>query len=127
MIALISGASASSLRALCATKADKMVRHPIEANFYASVSDTEIEVTFAPTRSTYTFSRLPTESGDAISVNPSILHAGTKGRTGEYEPAAVQIMAHRVALATIKRLRVRQTVLRFWPSQTRQIAPGSIG
>jgi hypothetical protein len=26
-----------------------MARHPIESNFYASVSDAEIEVTFAPT------------------------------------------------------------------------------
>ena len=127
MIAPISGARPPSLRALCATKTYKMVRHPIESNFYASVSDTEIEVTFAPTRSIYTFSRLPAESGEAISLNPSILHVEKKGHTGEYEPVAVQIMAHRVALATIKRLRVRQTVLRFWPSQTRQIAPGSIG
>ena len=89
MIAQISGARPPSLRALRATKTYKMVRHPIESNFYASVSDTEIEVTFAPTRSIYTFSRLPAESGEAISLNPSILHARTKGHTGEYEPAAV--------------------------------------
>jgi hypothetical protein len=28
-----------------------MVSHPVEANFYVHVSDAEVEVTFAPTRS----------------------------------------------------------------------------
>jgi hypothetical protein len=34
-----------------------MARYPIESNFYASVSDAENEVTFAPTRSIYIFNR----------------------------------------------------------------------
>jgi hypothetical protein len=104
-----------------------MAKHPIECNFYASVSDAEIEVTFAPTRSIYIFSRLAMERGDPISPHPSVHHAGKRGDTGEYEPAEVQIMAHRVALATIKRLHLRHAVLQLWPSQTRQVALGSIG
>jgi hypothetical protein len=112
---------------VCAIRMDNMARHPIESNFYASVSDAEIEVTFAPTRSIYIFSRSAKDDGDAISPNPSVYRAGKKGDTGEYAPAEVQIMAHRVALATIKRLHRRQTVLQLWPSQTLPIALGSIG
>jgi hypothetical protein len=112
---------------VCAIRMDNMARHPIESNFYASVSDAEIEVTFAPTRSIYIFSRSAKDDGDAISSNPSVYHSGKKGDTGEYAPAEVQIMAHRVALATIKRLHLRQTVLQLWPSQTLPIALGSIG
>ena len=104
-----------------------MARHPIESNFYASVSDAEIEVTFAPTRSIYIFGRSANDDGGAISSNPSVHHAEKKGDTGEYAAAEVQIMAHRVALATIKRMRLRQTVIRLWPSQTVPIALGSIG
>jgi hypothetical protein len=104
-----------------------MARHPIESNFYASVSDAEIEVTFAPTRSIYTFSRSPKDDGDAISSNPSVHHAGKKGQHRRIRASEVQIMAHRVALATIKRLHSRQSVLRLWPSQTLPIALGSTG
>jgi hypothetical protein len=103
-----------------------MSRHPIESNFYASVSGADIKVTFAPTRSIYTFSRSVADSGDAISPCPSVHHTRKKGDTGEYEPTEVQIMAHRVALATIKRLRLQNTVLQLWPSQTRQISLDSI-
>jgi hypothetical protein len=110
-----------------AIRVDNMARYPIESNFYASVLDAEIEVMFAPTRSIYTFSRSAEDDGDAVSSNPSVHHAEKKGDTGEYAPAEVQIMAHRVALATIKRLRLRQTVLRLWPSQTLPVALGSIG
>jgi hypothetical protein len=66
-----------------------MARYPIESNFYASVSDAEIEVTFAPTRSIYIFSRSAEDDGDAVSSNPSVYHAGQKGHTGEYAPAEV--------------------------------------
>jgi hypothetical protein len=104
-----------------------MPRHPIESNIYVSVSDAEIEVTFAPTRSIYMFSRSAKDDGDTISSNPSVHHAGKKGDTGEYAPAEVQIMAHRVALATMKRLHLRQTVLQLWPSQTLPYALGPIG
>jgi hypothetical protein len=43
-----------------------MTRHPIESNFYASVSDTSVEVTFAPTRSIYAFNRPTTECGGPL-------------------------------------------------------------
>jgi hypothetical protein len=97
-----------------------MRRHPIESNFYASVSDTEIEVTFAPTRSLYTFSRVTSES-NAVLPDPVVRHLGKKGNTGDYTPADVQAMACRVAVATLKRLRVRHTVIQLWPCESRQI------
>jgi hypothetical protein len=102
-----------------------MARHPIESNFYASVSGADIEVTFAPTRSIYTFR--PSATDGAISPCPLIHHTRKKGDTGEYESAEVQSMAHRVALSTIKRLRLQNTALRLWPAQTRQVSLGSIG
>jgi hypothetical protein len=95
-----------------------MQRHPIESNFYASVSDTEIEVTFAPTRSVYTFSRATSESP---SPDPVVRHLGKKGNTGDYEPTEVQAMARRVASATTKRLRVRHTMIQLWPCESRQV------
>jgi hypothetical protein len=97
-----------------------MQRHPIESNFYASVSDTEIEVTFAPTRSVYTFSRVTSES-NAILPDPAVRHLGKKGSTGDYAPSEVQAMACRVAVATMKRLRVRHTVIQLWPCESREI------
>jgi hypothetical protein len=69
-----------------------MARHPIESNFYARASDCKIEVTFAPTRSVYTFSRLTTERGNPTSSDPLVHHAAKKGDTGDYEPAKVQVM-----------------------------------
>jgi hypothetical protein len=95
-----------------------MQRHPIESNFYVSVSDTEIEVTFAPTRSLYTFSRATSES---FLPDPVVRHLGKKGNTGDYEPTEVQAMARRVASATMKRLRVRHTVIQLWPCESREI------
>jgi hypothetical protein len=95
-----------------------MQRHAIESNFYASVSDTEIEVTFAPTRSVYTFSRPTSES---LSPDPVVRHLGKKGNTGDYEPTEVQAMARRVASATMKRLRVRHTMIQLWPCENRQV------
>jgi hypothetical protein len=97
-----------------------MQRHPIESNFYVSVSDTQIEVTFAPTRSLYAFSRVPSES-NAILADPAVQHLGKKGNTGDYVPAEVQAMACRVAVATMKRLRVKHTVIQLWPCESRQI------
>jgi hypothetical protein len=97
-----------------------MLRHPIESNFYVSVSDTEIEVTFAPTRSVYTFSRVTSESNGML-PDPAVHHLGKKGNTGDYKPADVQAMACRVALATIKRLHLRHTVIQLWPSESRQV------
>jgi hypothetical protein len=97
-----------------------MQRHPIESNFYANVSDTEIAVTFAPTRSLYTFTRVTSESG-AILPDPVVRHLGKKGNTGDYQPTEVQAMACRVASATIKRLRVRNTVIQLWPCESREI------
>jgi hypothetical protein len=61
-----------------------MLRHPIESNFYVSVSDTEIEVTFAPTRSVYTFSRVTSESTGML-ADPAVHHLGKKGNTGDYK------------------------------------------
>jgi hypothetical protein len=97
-----------------------MQRHPVESNFYVNVSDNEIEVTFAPTRSLYTFSRVTSQS-NAILPDPSVRHLGRKGDTGDYAPTEVQAMACRVALATVKRLHLRHTVIQLWPSDSRQV------
>jgi hypothetical protein len=97
-----------------------MQRHPIESNFYANVSDTEIEVTFAPTRSVYRFSRTVSETS-AILPDPVIQHLAKKGDTGDYAPTEVQAMACRVALATIKRLHLRHTVIQLWPYESRRV------
>jgi hypothetical protein len=96
-----------------------MQRHPIESNFYASVSDNEIEVTFAPTRSLYTFARMTSEN--TVLPGPVVHHLGRTGSTGDYEPTEVQAMACRVALATVKRLRVRHTVIQLWPCESRRV------
>jgi hypothetical protein len=82
-----------------------MIRHPIESNFYVNVSEADVEVTFAPTRSRYTYSRLVEADLGLLSPNPLVLHAGRNGDTGDYEPQEVQAMAYRVALATARRLR----------------------
>jgi hypothetical protein len=97
-----------------------MQRHPIESNFYVSVSDTEIAVTFAPTRSLYTFSRAASESNVSL-PDPVVHHLGKKGNTGDYAPTEVQAMARRVASATVKRLRVKHTVIQLWPCESREI------
>jgi hypothetical protein len=93
---------------------EKMRRHPIESNFYVNASDAEIAVTFAPTRSLYTFTRAPSENGTTLPY-PAVQHLGRTGDTGDYEPAEVQAMACRVALATVKRLHLKQTVIQLWP------------
>ena len=82
-----------------------MIRHPIEANFYVDVSEADVEVIFAPTRSRYTYSRLVEADLGLLSPNPLVRHAGRNGDTGDYEPEEVQAMAYRVALATARRLR----------------------
>ena len=97
-----------------------MQRHPIESNFYTSVSDTEIEVTFAPTRSLYRFSRVTSDSTTTLPA-PVVQHLGKRGDTGDYAPAEVQAMASRVALATIKRLHLKHTVIQLWPCESRQV------
>ena len=95
-----------------------MGKLPIEANFYVSVSDKEVEVQFAPTKSVYTFSRLP--SIDLISPDALVRHLRRRGDTYDYEPVKVQAMAHRVALATVKRLRQKPTDLQRWPLVSRK-------
>jgi hypothetical protein len=81
----------------------QMVSHPVEANFYVNVSDPEVAVTFAPTRSRYIYSRL-VGTVDLLSPHPLVRHAGRGCDVGGYEPTEVQAMAYRVALATMKRL-----------------------
>jgi hypothetical protein len=98
-----------------------MQRHPIESNFYTSVSDAEIEVTFAPTRSLYVFSRVASQS--SILADPVVHHLGKRGDTGDYAPGDVKAMACRVALATIKRLHLKHTVIHMWPCESRQVEP----
>ena len=82
-----------------------MIRHPIESNFYAEVSEAAVEVTFAPTRSRYTYSRLGGHESiaDLLSPTPMIRHA--QFDTGDYPSGEVQAMAYRIALATARRLR----------------------
>ena len=120
------GATAAECPAACLPRetlkiaeVEKMRRHPIESNFYVNASDAEIAVTFAPTRSLYTFTRAATENG-ATQPHPAVQHLGRTGNTGDYEPAEVQAMACRVAVATVKRLHLKQTVIQLWPCE-RQI------
>jgi hypothetical protein len=98
-----------------------MRRHPIESNFYVNASDAEIAVTFAPTRSLYTFNRATSENSATL-PHPLVQHLGRTGDTGDYEPAEVHAMACRVASATIKRLHLRHTVIQLWPCESRQVA-----
>jgi hypothetical protein len=91
--------------ACCLLGTTSMIRHPIESNFYVNVSEADVEVTFAPTRSRYTYSRLVEADLGLLSPNPLVRHAGRNGDTGDYEPQEVQAMAYRVALATARRLR----------------------
>ena len=83
-----------------------MIRHPIESNFYANVSEATVEVIFAPTRTRYTYDRLVgrKETDGLLSPNPIVRHGG-RSDSGGYEPEEVQAMAYRVALATARRLR----------------------
>jgi hypothetical protein len=92
-----------------------MGRRPVEANFYAVASEADIEVTFAPTRIIYSFSL---SLVNLISPNAIIRHVGRRRDTGDYEPAEVQAMAYRVALATIKRLRLKSADVQVWPLQS---------
>ena len=81
-----------------------MIRHPIEANFYVNVSEGAFDVIFAPTRSRYTYGRLDQADLGLLSPKP-VVCASRKDGTGGYEPEEVQAMAHRVALATARRLK----------------------
>jgi hypothetical protein len=45
------------------------ISRPVEGNFYVQFSDAQIEVTFAPTRSRYIYSRL-LDKVDLLSANP---------------------------------------------------------
>jgi hypothetical protein len=81
-----------------------MVRHPIESNFYVNISENDVEVIFAPTRSRYNYSRLEA-SLDLLSPTAVVRHTGRTGDTGDYEAGEVQAMAYRVALATMRRLK----------------------
>ena len=81
-----------------------MIRHPIEANFYVKVSEGAVDVIFAPTRSRYTYGRLDQADLGLLSPKP-VVRASRKHGTGGYEPEEVQAMAHRVALATARRLK----------------------
>ena len=97
-----------------------MHRHPIESNFYVSASDIQIEVTFAPTRSVYTFARLAFEN-NTIRPDPVVRHLGRTGGTGDYKAAEVQAMACRVAFATMKRLHASHAVIQLWPCESREV------
>jgi hypothetical protein len=79
-----------------------MVSHPVEANFYVQVSDAEVEVTFAPTRSRYIYSRLVDTVG-LLSPHPVVRHVGRRCDVAGYEPTEVQAMAY-AGLATMRRL-----------------------
>jgi hypothetical protein len=81
-----------------------MIKHPIESNFYVNVSEDAVEVIFAPTRSRYTYSRLLEADLGLLSPNPPV-QVGRSVDTGGYAAEEVQAMAHRVALATVRRLR----------------------
>jgi hypothetical protein len=76
--------------------------HAIEAHFYVNISETELELIFAPTRSRYTYA-LQVEP-ELLSPDPRVQHIRTDG-TGIYNPGEVQAMSYRVASAVARRLR----------------------
>jgi hypothetical protein len=76
-----------------------MIRHPIESNFYVNVSETAVEVIFAPTRSRYTYRRLVDheELTSLLASSPIVEHPGGSECVG-YAPGEVRAMAYREAL-----------------------------
>jgi hypothetical protein len=77
------------------------VKQPIEADFDIQVRDAEVEITFKPMMSHYSF---PLLSGrHRVSPRASVRHAKT-GDIGDYALGDVEAMAFRLACAAIKAL-----------------------
>jgi hypothetical protein len=82
----------------------KMIKHPSEADFDVQVSTSGVVVTFKPTKSVYTFSRLA-DPNDIARHGPilpggadSVWHAGPTGDTSDYYDREVERMARDVVL-----------------------------
>jgi hypothetical protein len=77
------------------------MKHPVRNDFDAAVTEAGVTVTFKPTKSIYSFYRLP-DGGDVARLGPVSLervrHAGAGGDTEGYPPDEVQEMAQRIAL-----------------------------
>jgi len=65
--------------------------------------EADVEVTFAPTRSRYTYSRLVEADLGLLSPSPLVRHAGRTPTPATTSRRQVQAMAYRVALATARR------------------------
>jgi hypothetical protein len=76
------------------------MKHPVESEFYTSVTEAGVTVTFKPTSSIYSFYRLA-DTDDIARLGPvspgRVRHAGPTGETGDYAPDEVQDMAQRIA------------------------------
>jgi hypothetical protein len=76
------------------------MKHPARSDFDTAVTEAGVNVTFKPTKSTYSFYRLA-ESEDIARLGPVSLervrHAGPSGDTEDYPSDEVQDMAQRIA------------------------------
>ena len=76
--------------------------HPEKSDFTVTCDDACVVVTFRPTRSSYCFHRLA-DPHEPLS-EPSELHKGHTGDTGEYWSHEVLDMARRLAEEAVRRL-----------------------
>jgi hypothetical protein len=74
------------------------VKQPIEADFDVQVRDADVEITFKPMMSRYSFRLRADRRG--VSPRARVRHAGT-GNGGDYASGDVEAMAFRVACAAI--------------------------
>jgi len=76
----------------------RAMKHPVRGDFDTTVTQAGVSVTFKPTGSTYSFSRLA-DSAYIAPLGPvsfaGVRHAG--GNTGDYPSDEVQDMAQRIA------------------------------
>lgn len=77
------------------------MKQPIEADFDIQVRDAEVQITFRPMMSHYSFPLLPDRR---VSPRVSVRHANT-GDRGEYASGDVEALAFRLACAAIKGLK----------------------
>jgi hypothetical protein len=71
------------------------MKEPSDRDFDVKVNEADVEATFKPTKSSYTFARLADHN--SLSNFPNVRHAMT-GDTGDYVESEVRAMAFSLAL-----------------------------
>jgi hypothetical protein len=71
------------------------MKKPVKRDFDVKVNEADVEVTFKPTNSSYTFARLADRN--SLSNFPNVRHAMT-GDTDDYVESEVRAMAFSLAL-----------------------------